>query len=98
MMSPNVGRSTSVVLMRNRTGDVIHRATCAAVKASAVRWRWADENPDEDWKKTAPWLKACQRCNPPSPLSAVAEPKDLMAELKRSLDVARGQKGEPSDG
>lgn len=91
----NGRRSTRVRLVRNLAGDVVHRAGCRSARPGSVHWRWADENPDEDWKTTGPWLKACKHCDPPSPLSAGDEPKDLMAALKRSLDDARGQKGAP---
>lgn len=58
------------VLMRNPRGDVIHREGCPAVGRNAVRWRWADANPDVDWELTSPWLTACKRCSPPSPAAA----------------------------
>lgn len=55
-------------LVRPARGDYIHRSTCRhATALGVVRWKWADNNPDEDWKRTAPWLKACKRCDPPSP-------------------------------
>lgn len=87
----NVSHSTEVFLLRNRTGNTIHRVGCVAVNTRAVRWRWADANPDEDWKQTAPWLHPCQRCNPPSPLSSAGEVPDLMEALKRSLAPVRDQ-------
>ena len=63
-------KSDSAYLMRNRLGDAIHRFGCQHVRPGAVRWEWADANPDVDWGATAPWLKVCKTCNPPSPLSA----------------------------
>lgn len=49
-------------------GDTIHRSTCMyAQKPNALRWAFADKNPDYDWHTGAPWLKRCQRCFPPSP-------------------------------
>jgi hypothetical protein len=57
-------------LVRRRRSAYIHTSECRHSTADAVRWVFADENPDVDWKVTAPWLKACSRCNPPSPLNA----------------------------
>lgn len=38
-------------------GDTIHRSTCRfAQRPNALRWNWADDNPDVDWATTAPWL------------------------------------------
>ena len=51
-------------------GSTIHRNDCrvlAQAKSPALRWQWADKHPDVDWKVTAPWLKACRICEPPSP-------------------------------
>lgn len=49
-------------------GDTIHTSTCRyAKKPNALRWMWAEANPDEDWAVTAPWLKRCKVCLPPSP-------------------------------
>lgn len=61
-----------VYLIRGRPpSDYIHTSECRfAPGMEDMRWRWADENPTVDWKKEAPWLKACKRCNPPSPLRA----------------------------
>lgn len=54
-----------------RRTDTIHLSTCRYVRGQpGWRWVWADKNPDEDWEKTAPWLRRCQVCHPPSPLSA----------------------------
>ena len=53
--------------------DTIHRNDCPVIKrskAEALRWNWADHNPHEDWKLSAPWLHACQVCKPWSPLSS----------------------------
>jgi hypothetical protein len=50
------------------SGDTIHRNTCRIVRdRPVVRWQYADVHPDEDWRKTAPWLHACSICKPPSP-------------------------------
>jgi hypothetical protein len=57
-------------LVRRRHSDYIHTSECRHATAGAVRWVWADRNPDVDWAKTAPWLKPCSRCKPPSPLSS----------------------------
>lgn len=57
-------------LVRRKGSDYIHTSECRHATSGAVRWIWADEHPYEDWKVTAPWLKPCSRCNPPSPLSA----------------------------
>jgi hypothetical protein len=48
-------------------GDTVHRSTCRyAQRPNALRWKWADENPDVDWARV-PWLKSCGVCKPPSP-------------------------------
>lgn len=52
-------------LVRTLAGTV-HRNTCRHA-AKGQRWVWADRNPTENWMVTAPWLKACAVCNPPSP-------------------------------
>lgn len=62
-------RERRALLMRNLRSDCIHRADCSRVLPGAVNWRWAERNQDEDWKVTAPWLKACKVCDPPSPAS-----------------------------
>jgi hypothetical protein len=54
-------------------GDTIHRSTCRyAQRPNALRWKFADENPDYDWWWAAPCLKRCQVCMPPSPLAEEA--------------------------
>lgn len=55
-------------LARNRSGNFIHRAGCVRLGPHAVGWLWAEKNPTEDWRTTAPWLKPCKVCRPPSPL------------------------------
>jgi hypothetical protein len=59
---------TAVFLVRNLSNDFVHRSTCRHARTGAARWVWADRNPGEDWRQTAPWLKPCKRCDPPSPL------------------------------
>jgi hypothetical protein len=55
--------------------DTIHRSTCRyAQRPNALRWVYADNNPDEDWAVSAPWLHRCLVCNPPSPLNAREAP------------------------
>lgn len=62
-----------VYLVRLRSGDKVHRSTCRyATGPGADRWHWADANPLEDWLTTAPWLKPCQFCLPPSPFKGSA--------------------------
>jgi hypothetical protein len=63
----NPPRSEPIYLVRI-VGDVIHTSACRYAKhPDAVRWRWADANPDEDWATTCPWLRPCLVCYPPSP-------------------------------
>jgi hypothetical protein len=54
-------------LVRRPSGNAIHTSTCRHAKDGG-RWVWADKHPDTDWKVTAPWLKPCGICKPPSPL------------------------------
>ena len=64
------------------SGDTIHKSTCRyAQRPNALRWNWADKNPDADWATDAPWLKRCRVCNPPSPLySALREKHNPMED------------------
>lgn len=57
-----------VRLGRPSHGDTIHKSTCRyAKRPNALRWTFAETNPDYDWHREAPWLKRCQVCMPPSP-------------------------------
>jgi hypothetical protein len=57
-------------LARNRRSAYIHREGCSRITTGYVHWIWADQHPDEDWKTSAPWLKPCAVCKPPSPLNS----------------------------
>jgi hypothetical protein len=47
------------------SGDCIHLNTCPVLKrakGTPLRWRWADEHPD-DWAYV-PWMRYCGVCDP----------------------------------